>query len=303
MFKKRVGILWGGFGDKTENSKKTRDFIYKNIDDEKFDLLEIEMSEENLFYLEGELVTLSELSEKVDIVFNGLCGQSAKDGKLQKAFEINGINFVGSSSISSALVFNPKLFKKTLQKFGIKTLESHEVLINKDSDLKKISQEIFREVPQPCVFKKDTNIGIFNDAICKDVNEIESVLANLEDSESNEVSVRAYLGDKAVSLCGISKFIDGKDEFYFAPFFTETGESIDSESAQQVKEVSDKVCKSIELSGYFCINFIVSNKDIFIDSVDSLPEIFDSSIFVNLLESYSIDYKEFITHLLNISSN
>lgn len=109
---KKVAILYGGPSSEHNVSVNSAKNILRNIDRKKYTILEVYINKQSIFCLKKGERIIKKFDEKDFIkflkkenvykVFPVLHGKYGEDGKLQKVFEKNKINFVGSGSKSSA---------------------------------------------------------------------------------------------------------------------------------------------------------------------------------------------------------
>lgn len=108
---KKVVIIYGGPSSEHEVSINSAKIILKNIDKNKYQVIEIYIDKKNNFlvkdksfknsFTEKEMISFLK-RENIYKVFPVLHGKYGEDGRLQKILEKNKINFVGSGSKSSA---------------------------------------------------------------------------------------------------------------------------------------------------------------------------------------------------------
>lgn len=88
------------------------------------------------------------ICKKADIVFMALHGENGENGKLQAAFDLEGIKYTGSGYLGSALALNKGLARQLLQ--------VNNVLIPDGIIIKSTDRDIDAKMEKfklPCVFK------------------------------------------------------------------------------------------------------------------------------------------------------
>lgn len=121
---KKVAILFGGPSSEHEVSISSAKNILENIDRELFDVLEVFITKECLYEIEGKSYSekdgLEEIKKrKVDVVFPIIHGAYGEDGVLQKKLEEINIPFIGSSSKVSSLSIDKNQTNLILNTNGI----------------------------------------------------------------------------------------------------------------------------------------------------------------------------------------
>jgi D-alanine-D-alanine ligase len=149
--KKRVAILYGGPSSEHEVSINSGKNVLGNVDTNLFEPTEVFISKAGVFSIEGEDFALSDaiikLKHSADIVFPVLHGAFGEDGRLQALLEVEGVSFVGSSSIASGLAIHKDAANDIYQKNGltipqtqIVTKADHQITIKFPIILKPISE-------------------------------------------------------------------------------------------------------------------------------------------------------------------
>ena len=86
--KKKIVILYGGPSNEHEVSQSSARNIIENIDREIFEIVEVYISKEGLFDIDGKLYEKKEAIKKLkdicDVAFPVLHGSFGEDGELQK---------------------------------------------------------------------------------------------------------------------------------------------------------------------------------------------------------------------------
>lgn len=121
---KKVALLFGGPSSEHEVSVSSAKNILENIDRGFFDVLEVFITKECLYEIEGKSYSekdgLEEIKKrKVDVVFPIIHGTYGEDGVLQKKLEEINISFVGSSSEASSLAIDKNKTNEILNINGI----------------------------------------------------------------------------------------------------------------------------------------------------------------------------------------
>lgn len=113
----QVAIIAGGDSGEYEISIKSAAIVAQHIPQDKYQVYLIEIQGSNWLFQHPKLgnisidkndFSLSIGSEKIkfDVVFNAIHGTPGEDGKILAYFEMLGIPFTSTPSISSALTFN-----------------------------------------------------------------------------------------------------------------------------------------------------------------------------------------------------
>ncbi|MDE2188697.1 MAG: hypothetical protein KGJ35_03140, partial [Patescibacteria group bacterium] len=120
MYKPRVGVIRGGPSSEYEISLQTGSAVLNVLDNERYEPVDIVISKEGLWHINGLVHEPHQALRKVDVVFNALHGNYGEDGKLQHLLETHNIPFTGSGSLVSAITMNKVLAKDRLRESGLK---------------------------------------------------------------------------------------------------------------------------------------------------------------------------------------
>ena len=90
MTKLSVGVLRGGPSSEHEVSLRSGGAVLKNLP-EKYRGVDIVVTKEGLWHIDGILVSPPRVAQRVDVVVNALHGEYGEDGKVQKILKTHGI--------------------------------------------------------------------------------------------------------------------------------------------------------------------------------------------------------------------
>ncbi len=193
---KTIAIFYGGPSNEHEVSIKSAKNILKNIDRNKWRVIEIFIDKEENFYIknlkdeftkkyskkifnENEIMKVLK-DENIYKVFPVLHGKYGEDGKIQKTLEKNKINFVGSSSKSSGIAIDKNKANKIYIKNNI--LIPNSKLIHKN--------DFYHKLNYPIIIKpidEGSSFGLFKiDSKDDYINNIEKIFLNYENMLAQE---------------------------------------------------------------------------------------------------------------------
>jgi D-alanine-D-alanine ligase len=121
MSKVKIGVIRGGWGNQYNVSIKTGGSVLAALPCDEYDVLDIFITSDGAWHMNGVPTTPEKVSRSVDLVWNALHGEFGEDGKVQKILDVFGVPYTGSTAISSAVGMNKVLAKRTFDQFGIKS--------------------------------------------------------------------------------------------------------------------------------------------------------------------------------------
>lgn len=131
----------------------------------------------------------------VDLVFPMLHGGWGEDGRLQALFEITGIPFVGSDSMSSALAMNKHLAKRVVASEGIPTPDS--IFLHQNS-LDRL-QEACNEFGYPLVIKPNAKGSTVGVSIVKSSRQLPRAI-ELALNQNDHILIERYISGRELTV-------------------------------------------------------------------------------------------------------
>jgi len=148
----KVAVIRGGPSQDYDASLKNGEHVLYLLREklENYEPIDIFISKEGEWYLNGVKVEPHKALEYADIVFNALQGKYADEGSVQKLLASLNKPYTGSTALGSVLALNKDLAKKAYLNHGL-FVPRHEVLTG-DEELERLV-EIFRNYMHPLVIK------------------------------------------------------------------------------------------------------------------------------------------------------
>ncbi len=307
--KKKIAILCGGPSNEHEVSQNSARNIIENIDREMFDVIEVYISKEGLFNIEGILFETNEAIKKLkdiyDVVFPVLHGSFGEDGELQKVLEQERIAFIGSGSKSSSQTIDKNVSNNLFKKNGLIIPESQ--IISKEDSLILITYPI---IIKP--IDEGSSMGLYK---CESEKDYISLKEELFQSHK-EMLVQEYVIGREFT-CGVievnkenialpvseiiltsselfnyeTKYVAGKCEEI-------TPANISEELMKRIQNVAVRChdilgCKSISRT-----DVIVKENTIYVLETNTLPGMTQTSFIPAQIKVHGMDMKELITRLI-----
>lgn len=315
---KRVAIIYGGPSNEHEVSISSAKNILKNIDKNKWEVLEIFIDKKGKFFIKNndskDKVTFSEnkltsqLKERdISKVFPILHGKYGEDGKIQKILERAGIDFVGSSSVSSSLAIDK--FKAN------KVYERENILIPKSKILTKNNHK--HNLNYPIIVKpidEGSSFGLFKIDNEKDfLKKIDRIFSKNKRMLAQEfVSGREFtcgvldIKNKIKVLSPSEIVLTKTKTFDYEAKYTKgavkeiTPAKIDKMLTRQIQELSKKCHKILGCKDISRTDMILSSDNkLYILETNTLPGMTQTSFIPEQAKVANIDIRDLIDILLS----
>ncbi|MBW2104540.1 MAG: D-alanine--D-alanine ligase, partial [Deltaproteobacteria bacterium] len=186
MGKLRVALIAGGWSREREISLKSGQYVYDNLDKDKYDVKRYDPSR--------DLLRLIEESKNLDLALLVLHGKRGEDGSIQGLLDLLHLSYVGSGVLASALAMNKAVSKELFRCTGLNVPK--EMLFFRNQDIDPV--RIFSVLGKPVVIKpvdEGSSIGL---SICYKKEEIVEAIKDTF-AISPEVMLEEYIKGREVS--------------------------------------------------------------------------------------------------------
>lgn len=305
-----VALLFGGPSSEHEVSLSSAKNILENIDRQRFDVLEVLITKECQYIIDGiffdERAGLEEIKNgNVDVVFPMFHGTYGEDGTLQKKLEELGIPFVFSSSKASSLAIDKKKTNEILQ--------SNSILIPKSDIITKMSNE--HNCKYPIIIKpidEGSSVGLFkynNDSEYR--NALEKIFEN-----HHEMLVQEFIEGREFT-CGVIEKNSEVIPLIATEIVLTKGETFDYEAKYTVggceeitpARIDEETMKRIQSLALRChhivgckslsrTDMILQGDDFFVLEINAIPGMTKTSFIPAQANACGYSMKELITILI-----
>ena len=245
-----------------------------------------------------------EICRMADIVFLALHGDCGENGKIQAAFDLCGIKYTGTDSLSSALAMDKTLSKHIFVANGIQTPEYHVLQSAEDSF----------EPEYPSVVKVNSggsSVGVY---IVKNQKEYADAVREAF-SYDHKVLVEKYIEGREFTDCVIEGValpvveIAPKDGFYDYKNKYEAGATVETCPAQidetltkRVQQVAVDAFRALEIKTYARMDFRIDDKgEIYCLEANTLPGMTPTSLIPQEAAAIGKSFEDLCEWILTIS--
>lgn len=272
---------------------------------------------------------IRKIIDYVDLILPIVHGTNVEDGTLQGYLELIGIPYVGSNLFAAAIGQDKVFQKQILDGSNIPTSKytwffDSEYRENEEEVLKKIKQVGYPVMVKPARLGSSVGISkvkdekgikeaiedaikydekILIDKVVENLVEVNcSVLGNYEYQEASEIE----------EVMGVDEFLSYKDK-YIGSGAKKTSKGtkgmaatnrisparLDEKMTNEIKEMSKKVFKDINLSGVVRIDFLIDSKakKVFVNEVNTIP----GSLSFYLWEASNKKYKDLLDEIISLA--
>ncbi|MFO7622791.1 MAG: D-alanine--D-alanine ligase family protein [Anaerolineales bacterium] len=353
----RVGVMFGGRSGEHEVSLMSARSILDALDPEKYEVTQIGIKHSGTWLVgdtvldaldsedekriaqavllpdpnRPELYRLRMISEAeevlekiaaLDVIFSVLHGTFGEDGAMQGLFEANGVAYVGSGIVGSAVGMDKGIFKDVMTANNIPVVESMLILRSElEANMEAVLDRIEALVPSKpyplfvkpanlgssvgiskCHSRADLIEGLMDAArydrrvvIERGVNarEIEvSVLGN----DDPQASVAGEVIPSREFYSYEAKYIDGSSDLLIpAP--------IPDDVADQVRKIAVQAYQAIDCAGMARVDFLldIDSGEVFLSEVNTLPGFTKFSMYPKLWAASGLPYSKLVDRLIELA--
>lgn len=301
MEKAKVAVLKGGSSAEREVSLMTAEKIMASIDTSKYDAYEIEAEADGGCGWVEELI-----NSRPDFVLIALHGGIGEDGSVQGLLECLGVPYGGSGVLASAVGMDKYISKTIMKANSIPVAD--DIFLPKDADY-RIKLDAMAGMGFPLVVKPNkggSGIGIaYADNIEELARAIEEAAAH-----GGDVLVEKFIDGREVT-CGVAERngrlevmpildIDMKEGRYdYKARYEDDRSDIGFSSLPDfmqvmIREIAKKTYRALNCSGYARVDMIVSQEQIYVLEINTLPGLTVRSLIPRALEGESGGVTAFI---------
>ncbi len=314
----KVAVLRGGPGVESEVSMKSGKNILENLP-EKYIPMDVFVSKDRSWYLDGVSIQPEKLFRNVDVVFNAMHGEYGEDGKVQQLMDKFGVKYTGSKTLASAIGINKVLAKEIFIKAGLKT-PIYKVF-KKNENINNIDQAIFKTFPMPAIVKPGGSGSSVGVSLVKTLKEIFPAIEKAM-KFSDFVIVEEFIKGKEATCGVVERFrkeeiypllpieiIQPKEFEFFGYEAKYSGKSSEicpgnfSEKEKiMLQKMSVEAHRLLGLRHYSRSDFIVSPKrGVYILEVNTLPGLTKESLLPKSLEAVGCSFAHFLDHVITLA--
>lgn len=298
---KNIAVIAGGDSGEYSISIRSAKVVAQNIEAQKYKVYLIEIKGPDWFYQHknfGKIqidkndfsLLINDKKISFSAVFNAIHGTPGEDGKILGYFEMLGIPFTSSSSISSALTFNKGYCNQVVRNSGFKVANSVHLFKNSSYQI----HEILSKVALPCFVKPNQGGSSVGMSKVKEEQELKAAIEKAF-AEDTEVLIEEFIEGRELTI-GVFEYksklmtfpiteIISKNEFFdyeskYDPSLSEelTPASIPISLKSEIEKASSLLYKILNMKGVVRFDYINSLNGLYFLEVNTVPGLSNESI-------------------------
>lgn len=242
------------------------------------------------------------ICQSADAVFMALHGANGEDGKIQACFELLGIPYTGTDSVSSALAMDKGITKDIFQAQGIPAPAGIRL---------KKGQEEGERVPYPCIVK--ACCGGSSVGVCIAGNDAEYEAAKAEAFRyDEEVIVEQYIEGRefsvgvmdgkalpVIEIAPLQGFYDYKNKYQAGSTIETCPAKLPEAQTRQLQETAEKAFRALRMKNYARMDFMMSSEgEIFCLEANTLPGMTPTSLLPQEAAVLGISFEQLCEQIL-----
>jgi len=316
----RVGVLRGGPGSEYEVSLKTGAQVLKNLSADKYQPADLLLTRDGTWHYNGLPTSLSQIADKVDVIFNALHGEYGEDGQVQQLLDSYQLPYTGSGAVASALGMDKQRAKDIFKKAGLKTPAGLSLQFKNADETEDMAYDVFRQMAPPWIVKPAASGSSVGLSLVRTYPDLVQAIVDCF-RQSPTIMVEEYIRGREATA-GV---VDGLRNQNFYPLlpveivlpqhkklfdyeakYSGTTQEIcpgrfTKKEKEELEEAAVLIHRLLGLRHYSRSDFIISPRGIYILEVNTLPGLTEESLVPKSLKAAGISYGEFLDHLINLT--
>ncbi len=256
--------------------------------------------------------------EKIDVIFPVLHGTFGEDGTIQGLFELMDVPYVGAGVLGSAVGMDKVLQKQLLKSFGLPIVNFLSYTINSNPVIRDGGiEEVESKLDYP-IFVKPANLGS-SVGISKAHDRTELILAikeaysydrkiileqGVENAREIEISVLGNDMPRA-SVPGEVKpsgdFYDYRAKYQDNLSKLEIPADIPYDIKKKMQNFAVEAFKAIDCAGMARVDFLLSEKDLFLSELNTIPGFTKISMYPKLWQASGLEFSDLLDELISLA--
>lgn len=316
MTRATVGIIRGGTSQEYPYSLKTGAAMMDALSPEEYDIRDILVDKEGVWYLRGVPTYPARALAQVDVVLNALHGGVGEDGSVVRILESLGMPYVGSEPHATSASFNKLKARTLLQEAGIRMPRGVGFTLGTDITTGEMARAVFEQMGPPYIVKPGSESGSHGVSYVATIYELPEVLGDVLDAFGTAIVEEYVLGAPAV--VGVIEGYRG-DELYTLPparVILPEGERhtathhfggalkyiLPSDFAhtekQDLEDTARRAHRALGLTHMSSADFIMTKRGPVLLEVDVLPHLHEHAVFPQMLTTVGSSVAEFLKHTI-----
>lgn len=331
MYKKRIGIIFGGRSAEHDVSLKSAAAVIRNLNSDKFVPVYIGISkkgewkrfdgdpaliERGEWERHARELNTEKLKDIIDFALPILHGPYGEDGKVQGFLETLDIPYGGCGVLASAVCMDKQMFKELLEQKGFPVCRSVCMTREEAADDGALERAAGR-LGFPC-FVKPANMGssVGISKAC-DGGQLREALETaalydrriiIEEFVPCRELEAGVMGNLSPQVSEIGEIIPSADFYDYEAKYADgkitsglrIPADISPSDAEEISRLAAEAYKATDCSGYARVDFFKDKNTgkIYINEINTIPGFTDKSMFPQLWQARGVDFPETIERII-----
>lgn len=254
---------------------------------------------------------------KIDCVFPVLHGANGEDGRMQGLLEMANIPYVGCGVLSSAICMDKVYMRTLLDYVGIKGSNWDVVNKSEIKNIKACCQRVAEKLSFP-IFTKPANAGSsIGISKCNNIEELHSGILTAfshddkvlceEGIVGKEIEC-AVIGNSNPKASILGQIVPDNDFYDYTAKYKADSKliipaSLSDDVSDKVREIAVRAYKIMECKGLSRVDFFVTDDEIYLNEINTLPGFTSISMYPKLWEKSGIEYGTLLENLIELAMN
>ncbi len=337
MTKKNIGLLFGGKSAEHKVSLMSARSVYEYADRNKYNIYPIAIDKEGNWLNRKESKNILEdndlnkvpsrnlkmekkglgnfLENNYDVIFPLIHGPYGEDGKIQGLFELLEIPYVGAKVLGSSIGMDKGIMKKLFDYNGLKQAEFITIKYHNEFKIDKINNFIENyELP---IFIKPANLGssigiskiskkdklkkAVKNAFAYDDKIIVEKALKAREIECSVLGKNEFKASLPGEIIPSHDFYDYRSKYKDQKTKLIIPAKLNKKLINEFQKMAIRAFEIIEGEGLARVDFFLSNNDIYINEINTIPGFTKYSMYPKLWDATGLSYSDLIDELINIT--
>ncbi len=242
---------------------------------------------------------------EADVVFMALHGENGENGKVQAAFDLEGICYTGTDTLSSAVCLNKGMAKEVMAYAGIPVPKGVHLYKGDCTD---------NTVGYPCVVKSccgGSSVGV---SIVNDKSQYDAAIAE-GFKYDDEVVIEEYIAGREFSvgviegkalpiieIAPLQGFYDYKNKYQAGSTVETCPALLDANKTNEMQQYAERAFKALRLRDYARMDFMMAKDGrLFCLEANTLPGMTCTSLIPQEAAAIGMSFEELIEKFISLA--
>jgi len=245
-------------------------------------------------------------------------GLNGEDGTIQSVMELSNIPYTSSNVLASSITMDKVVMKLLFKQFGFNVVDYYYFTSEEFNDSQeKILTDIIEKLDFPVIIKPanlGSSIGI---SIAKNKEELEKSIKIALHFDNKILVEKALFNFKEINcaclgykddliVSSLEEPISWKEFLTFDEKYLNGDKKsvnriypakLDEFTTQKIQNLTKQIFKKFELSGVVRVDYLIENKEIYVNEINSIP----GSLAYYLFEKQNLSFSEVLDKLINFA--